>query len=102
MNNKKIVSIDTADFTDCTNTGWTFTLYADGRVAAEGVSRWSGTRTGTRTGDRYTTEAGYIDLAEVGSGPDHDAEALLTAATRELDPREDSSFRRTRAGWIIR
>lgn len=95
---KIIATIDTADFSDCVNTGWRFTLYSDGHVAAESVSRWQG----SRSGERYITNPGFVNLKNLGEGPDFDAEAKLTEAMQDIDPEEDRSFRQTRIGYIIR
>lgn len=99
MNNKVLAKLDTNNFRDAVNTGYTFTLYADGRVSALYHSRWQGSRDGAR----YTTDPGYVDLSSLDeSDPDSDAEALLTMAVQHVQPSEDREWRQTRRGHIVK
>lgn len=98
MNNKVLAKLDTNDFRDATKTGYTFTLFGDGRVSAEYHSRWQGSRDGAR----YTTDVGYVDLSVMDpANPDSDAEALLTMAVQHAQPSEDREWRQTRRGHIV-
>ena len=99
LSTRAIASLDTADFSDCINTGYRWTLYSDGHLAAERVSRWQGSRSGTR----YVTDAGYVDLSEIGPhNPESDADVHLSEAIRDLDPANDRDFRCTRNGYVVR
>ena len=94
-----IATVDDADFRDCVATGFRWSLYGDGHVSAEYVSRWQG----SRCGERWVTEAGFVDLDDLDdSNPDANAEALLTAAVDSADPRDDSGWRQTSKGTIVR
>lgn len=96
---KALATIDTADFRDCVNTGYTFTLYSDGHLSAEYHSRWQGSRDGAR----YVTNPGHVDVSEIEDGnPDKDAEALLTMAVQHVQPSEDRDWRQTRRGTVVR
>ena len=99
---KIIAKLDTNDFSDCVNTGYTFTLYADGRITAEYHSRWQG----SVDGRRYTTEPGAMFLDE-----DSPAEEQLAEYVRNMDatPEEDvehggqsQTWRVTQSGYIVR
>ena len=99
MSRKIIATLDTANFNDCTARGYSWTLYADGRLAAEYHSRWQGTRDGAR----WTTDADAVDLSGLDpDDPDNDALARLTAAVEDLEPEYDSRFRQTRKGHLVR
>ncbi|MBM3366352.1 MAG: hypothetical protein FJY48_11720 [Betaproteobacteria bacterium] len=93
MNNKILASYDTADRRDCVNSGYTYTLYADGRVAATSFARWQG----SRTDERFVSPPNYLDVVNIGTNAD--AEAALVAATRDVDP---TQWRQVRRGWIVR
>lgn len=94
-----LATLDTANFADCTKTGYTFTLYSDGHLSAEYHSRWHGSRTGAR----YITDPGYVDVSAIVDGnPDTDALAKLTSAVQGVSPSEDSAWRQTRRGYIVR
>lgn len=100
MNNHILATLADYDSRNIANTGWEYTLYADGRVAAEYCSRWQG----SRTGQRYITEPGYIDVSKLSTNdPDNDAEAALAALADEgIDFAEDPAWRCTRRGIVIR
>ena len=106
MTSRKVLAIvDTADFSDCVATGYRYTLYADGRVAADYRSRWQGSESGAR----YSTEAGEVDLSDMdASDPDNDAEAILTAWIKGENPMEaveygsGNTWRQTRRGSVVR
>lgn len=91
MNNKVLASYDTSNRRDAANSGYTYTLYADGRIAATSFSRWQG----SRTDERFVTSPGYLDITNLGT----DAEAALVAATRDTDP---TVWRQVRRGWLVR
>lgn len=96
---KIIATLDTADFSDCINTGYTFTLYSDGHLSAEYNTRWQGSRNGVR----HITAPGYVDVSEIVEGnPDTDATAKLTMAVQEVSPSQDLGWKQTRRGYIIR
>lgn len=86
------------DKNDCVNTGHEWTLYADGRVVAETYSRWQGTVDGAR----YSTDAGHVSADEM----DDPAAALEREVSRiddtEMRPCEDSAYRKTRRGYLVR
>lgn len=46
------------DMFDCTKSGHTWKLWADGHVTAEYNSRWQG----SRTGKRYSSGPNYVDF----------------------------------------
>lgn len=104
LSRKILAQIRDYDPDDITSTGHTWTLYADGHLAAEVHSRWQG----TRTGSRYVTAAGYVDLTAINpQDPDVDAEAVLTDhagmfrdGQYDLDDLDD--WRETRPGQLIR
>lgn len=105
MSRKIMATISDADFRDCVNTGYTYTVYADGHVAAEYHSRWQGSTDGTR----YVTDPGFVDPADVDpDDPDTDWEACLTMAIHhsltvvQQDPSESRYFRQVRRGWTVR
>lgn len=113
LSRKVLAIVDTADFRDCTSTGYRYTLYADGHVAAEYHSRWQGSRDGAR----YITDSGAVDLSDLDeSNPDTDAEALLTSwigigddgivedPVGELrgDRGNSRTWRQTRSGHVVR
>ena len=94
MNNKVLASYETSNRRDAVNTGYTYTLYADGRVAATSFSRWQGTLTGTR----YVTSPGYLDVTiPAGYVADHDT--TLRMAVRSVDP---TVWRQVRRGVVVR
>jgi hypothetical protein len=96
---KIIATLDTADFSDCTHSGYRFCLYSDGHLSAEYMTRWQGSRTGTR----YVTDPGHVDVSTITpDDPDNDALALLTNAVRDVQPSEDRDWRQTRRGILIR
>jgi len=95
---KKLATIDTADFTNCINTGYRYTLWADGHLAAEYHTCWQGSRDGAR----YVTSPGYVDVGSLGEGPDADAEAALTTALEDVHPAISPEWRQTRRGHIVR
>ena len=95
---KVLATIDDVDFNDMAATGYTWTLYADGRVSAEWHSRWQGSRDGTR----YTTNEGYVDVDRINEDdPDYTAESFLTVATMGIHLDFDDDFRLTRRGAIV-
>ena len=85
-------------------TGYIWTLYGDGHMSAEFRSRWQGTRTGAR----YVTAAGYVDLTAIDpKAPDADAKAILTDYAGMLrDGQYDldalHAWRQTASGTVIR
>lgn len=97
---KILATLDTADFRDCIATGYTFNLYSDGHLSAEYHTRWQGSRNGAR----YITAPGHVEVAEIVEGnPDADALAQLTMAVADIvSPDEESDWRQTRRGYIIR
>lgn len=96
---KILATLDTADFRDCVNSGYTFTLYSDGHLSAEYFTRWQGSRNGAR----YITRPGYVDISQIVEGDqDTDALALLTMAVQDVHPSEDADWKQTRRGHIIR
>lgn len=96
---KILATLDTADFSDCVNSGYTFTLYSDGHLSAEYRTRWQGSRSGAR----YITNPGHVDVSEIADGnPDTDALAKLTSAVQDVSPSEDSAWRQTRRGYFVR
>ncbi len=96
---KILATLDTADFRDCINTGYTFNLYSDGHLSAEYNTRWQGSRNGAR----YITAPGHVDVSEIVEGnPDTDALAKLTMAVQEVSPSDDSAWKQTRRGHIVR
>lgn len=95
---KILATLDTADFGDCVNTGYTFTLYSDGHLSAEYRTRWQGSRDGAR----YITAPGHVDASGIVEGnPDADALAKLTMAVQDCSPSEDRDWKQTRRGWIV-
>ncbi|MDE2105880.1 MAG: hypothetical protein KGL39_52140 [Patescibacteria group bacterium] len=95
---KIIATLDTADFRDCVNTGYTFVLYSDGHLSAEYHSRWQGSRDGAR----YVTRPGEVDLSKLDpADPDRDAEACLTAAVQDVHPSEDAHWHQVRRGRLV-
>jgi len=99
---KAIAKLDTNDFSDCANTGYTFTLYADGRITAEYHSRWQG----SVDGRRYTTEPGALEVDDSIT-----AEEQLAEYVRNMDatPEEDiehggrfQTWRVTQSGYTVR
>ncbi len=99
MNNQQLAQVDDNDFRDCVTTGYQWTLYADGRVAAEYITRWQG----SRFGQRWTTDAGYVDVETIdGADQDMAAAAVLTGAVDGVDPETDASWRQTAKGALIR
>lgn len=96
---KILATLDTADFSDCVNTGYSFTLYSDGHLSAEYNTRWQGSRNGAR----YITAPGHVDVAQiVENDQDADALALLTMAVQDVRPSEDRDWKQTRLGYIVR
>lgn len=96
---KILASLDTADFRDCVNTGYTFTLYSDGHLSADYHSRWQG----SRNGSRYITDPDYVDVSAITEDdPDNDAEAALTSAVQNISPSEDRNWRQVRRGHLVR
>lgn len=95
---KTLATLTTYDPADCTSTGWQYSLYSDGHVSAESHSRW----TGTRTGARYVTGPGHVDLGNIDANPDTDALARLTMAVQHVHPPEDRDWRQTRRGFLVR
>lgn len=96
---KILATLDTADFRNCVNSGYTFTLYSDGHMSAEYFTRWQGSRNGAR----YITAPGHVNLSALDpKNPDADAEALLTMAAQDVYPSEDASWKQTRRGYIVR
>lgn len=99
LSRKILANYDTADFRDCVNQGYTFTLYADGHITAQYHSQWSG----ARTGQRWITDAGYVDPSTIDvNEPDQDAMSHLVDRTVDVDPRFDADYRQTRAGFYVR
>lgn len=105
LSRKILAQIDGADFRDITRTGYRFTLYADGHIAAEYRTRWQGGRDGAR----YVTDPGQVDPCQIDdTHPDTDAEAKLVDWIQGQDPAHDieaghrHTWRQTRAGYIIR
>ena len=104
MSSRKVLAThDTADFGDCVNTGYHFTLYGDGRVAADYHSRWQGSRDGAR----FTTAVGAVDLAYLDDW--EDATALLAWwVASNTPPQEDiaccggGTWRQIRTGHLVR
>ena len=96
---KILATLDTADFSNCVNTGYTFILYSDGHLSAEYHSRWQGSRDSAR----YITKPGYVDVSAIAPG-DQDADALaqLTMAVQDVSPSEDREWKQTRRGYIVR
>lgn len=96
---KILAILKTYDASDCTSTGYEFTLYSDGHVAADSHSRWQGTTDGAR----YITGPGYVDVSRINeSDPDSDAEAVLTDAVRDVFPDDPGGeWRMTRRGRIV-
>lgn len=93
---KALAEIKTHDPQDTCSAGYTFTLWDDGHISAEYYTRWQG----SWTGSRYVTGAGFVDLSRLDSGnPDSDAEALLTMATRDVEPRYD--WVQTKQGYRV-
>ena len=99
---KVIATYDTNDFSDCVNTGYSFTLYADGRIAAEYHSRWQG----SVDGRRYTTDPSAMEISD-----DRPAEEQLAEYVRNMDatPEEDvihggpfQMWRVTQSGYTVR
>jgi len=96
---KTLATLTTYDPADCTSTGWRYSLYSDGHVSAESHSRW----TGTRTGARYVTAPGHVDVSELEEGnPDKDAKALLAMAVQHVHPSEDRDWKQIRRGTLVR
>lgn len=96
---KALVFVNMFDPRDMCSTGYTFTLYEDGHVSAEYRSRWQGSRNGAR----FVTGPGFVDLRDLDSDDiDNDAEARLTEAIRHARPDEDSEWRQTRRGHVVR
>lgn len=97
MTSRKVIARrDDRDFTDCVNRGYSWTLYADGRVAAEYVTRWQG----SRSGQRWTTDPGACDT----DAPESDLAAFAEACVHytmyhELD--ESRDWRQTATGYVI-
>lgn len=95
----KLATVRTFDPQNICSTGYTFTLYGDGHVSAEYRSRWQGSRNGVR----FVTDPGYVDLSSIDSDDiDNDAEALLTSAVTNICVEDNSSWRQTRRGHIVR
>jgi len=99
---KVIAKLNTADSSDCVNTGYTYTLYADGRISAEYHSRWQG----SVDGRRYTTDPGAMEIDD-----DRPAEEQLAEYVRNMDatPEEDiehggqyKTWRVTQSGYAVR
>lgn len=98
MSRKKLATIVEYEPNDITTTGYEYTLYADGHVAAQFRSRWQGSRSGTR----YVTKPGFVDVNDIDhDDPDNDAEANLTMLAQSLDPTEDEEWHMTRRGYVI-
>lgn len=92
---KTLATLTTYDPADCTSTGWLYSLYSDGHLSAESHSRW----TGTRTGARYVTAPGHVDVGNIDD--DTDALALLTAAVQHTYPPEDRDWKQVRRGILV-
>ena len=108
LSNTQIAKVYGVDTSDCTDAGWIWQLYSDGRVSCEYWSCWSG----STTGQRYTTDSGWIDVAAIGDGPDAATAALEEAVAEMRQDEYDSffdewplcrsDFRKTRNGHLIR
>lgn len=85
---KPTATVWTYDIHDCTATGYRYDAYPNGRIAATSRSRWQG----SRTGERYITETGRIDVTA-------NAETQLVELARESDP---TQWRQVKRGWIVR
>jgi hypothetical protein len=105
MNNRKLAEITTCDDDDCTKTGHTVALYADGRVSATYHTRWQGSRDGCRHVLHSAVDVSKIDSRD----QNQDAEAVLTAAwdnhlAESLDGQEftgSGPWTMTQSGHIV-
>lgn len=96
---KILATFDTADFSDCVNTGYTFCLYDDGHLSAEYCTSYQGGRNGVR----FVTGPGHVDVSKIVEDDiDRDAEAMLTSAVQGVDPSHEAGWRQTRRGHVIR
>lgn len=95
MSRKVLAKHDDNDFNDCVNCGYMWTLYADGHISAEYVTRWQGTRNGVR----YVSEPGYVDFEHwQGFTP----EETLKAVRENIDDLTlDYDFRITDNGYVV-
>lgn len=95
-----LATVRSYDIGDDTSIGYTLQLRGDGSVRAVRRSRWSGSMTGTA----QVTPAGRLDVSRIGPDEETDAEAILTAAMRDLVESiesESSIWRTTRRGWRV-
>lgn len=92
LSTKVVARYSDFDGDDMTATGWRWTLYSDGHIAAESRSRWQG----TRTDERYITDAGYIDL-----DTPVDPRVRLVWGVKDVCPHHDPDFRQTNKGYVI-
>lgn len=101
LSNTPVAHYSDYDGNDCTDTGYDWTLYSDGRVAVESHSRWQGSRSDTR----WTTEAGFIDVTDPIWEGDFPAKILRLKVedidTQDLEDGYLSDFRQTKPGYIV-
>jgi hypothetical protein len=98
LSNRKLHSLRTYDPHSLSSRGGEWVLYDDGHVSVDYRTCWQG----ERTGERYVTPAGYVDVSP--EHPDDDYESrLLELVNSTCQPwTAGSPYRQTRQGIPVR